>query len=679
MTRRATTERWAVIALILVAWALRWVALLDVPPGWRDDDLIELYTFSQRIVDEGPVLYFPGASGHEPLYHALRAPVLALAGINQASARWVSASAGTLATLLTWAVGRRLLGRRVGLLAGALVAVSFWGLMYSRVAIRHIGALPWMLTAIYWASRQARDARTSPAAVAGVAVGIAGALLTYYAGRLLPALLLAVLPLVAPLRRRWRGYLLGIALGLLAATPMFWAASQLPGADARVGELAVPLRALRSGDIRPLVQTTWTTLGMAHARGDPEWLYNVSERPVFGQLGALAFYTSLAGLLIRWRRPSVRVLLLWLAVGIAPAFISLPPSSYGHTILALPAVYLILATGVDEAWTRLERQMTHADPLPAPSPALRGARARTLALLAARTALPIAVLAIVASRDLDGYFRQWPAHSMVRFLYRADYRALAAFLDARPSLAGCTVGSMLFGPWDKVALQTDLAREDAGLRWANPERAIVFIGGEATQIFLQDEGTRQPALQDLLAISPQIEAPRGMQGYAVAPVLTPDQAAKTDAGGMSLAEQPFAGALALEAVAIEPPTGNDEPVWVITWWRVVGPLPLPAEELVPNPPPPGVYNGPRLKVFAHLYVAGEQAAAGGEPVASDDGLWVDPYTLQPGDLVVQWHRFGPTRASDTGYRLVLGLYDPLSGARWLTAAGNDSVAVDLSP
>ncbi len=89
-------ERWGAIALVLLAWALRWVLLMDVPPGWRDDDLIEVYTFSQRILETGPVLYFAGASGHEPLYHTLRAPIIAFAGINQASARWLSAVASTL-------------------------------------------------------------------------------------------------------------------------------------------------------------------------------------------------------------------------------------------------------------------------------------------------------------------------------------------------------------------------------------------------------------------------------------------------------------------------------------------------------------------------------------------------------------------------------------------------------
>ncbi|HQE92017.1 MAG TPA: glycosyltransferase family 39 protein [Anaerolineae bacterium] len=632
MKRLKPWERRSVLAMLLLAWGLRWAALLDVPPGWRDDDLIELYTFSQEILKSGPQLYFAGASGHEPLYHTIRAPLLALAGLNQASARWQAAVFGMLAVLLTWAVGRRLFTREVGLLAGALVAVSFWALMYSRVAIRHIGVLPWALLAIYSAWRVLQDEHPPRAAAWGMAIGTTGALYTYYAGRLIPALLIVAWPVVGGRQGRWKPYLAALTGGVLLAVPMFWAAAHIPGADARVGELAVPLRALQTGNWKPLLQTTWTTLGMAHATGDPEWLYNIAERPVFGLAGALLFYLGILTRLGHLKQANARWLLLWLGVGIAPAFISLPPSSYGHTILALPAVYILMAMPLKAAarrwpWT-------------------------TIPLFAL-------TLALVAGRDLPDYFVKWPQAPLVRFLYRADYRALAQYLDGHPTVEDAVVGSFLYGPWDKVAVETDMQRQDVALRWVNPERALVG-GAEPLRFYVQDENKRAAQFQALLDAAPRLEAPAGMQGLWLSLPEPPAKALTVDIDGATLAERPFAGALALQAVA-----WNDD-LTLTAWWTVVGDLPLPPQELIANPPPPGLYNGPRLSIFAHL------VAADGTWVTGDDGLGVDPYSLRVGDRVVQVHHFTPPEDAPPGpYTLSMGLYDPLTGERWQLPNGAD--------
>lgn len=655
MTRRLRTgERWVLVALLLAAWGLRWVALAEVPPGWRDDDLIELYTFSQRVLEEGPTLYFPGASGHEPLYHTLRAPLIAAAGLNLAAARWMGATFGTLSVLLTWAVGRRLFTREVGLLSGALVAVSFWHLMYSRVAIRHIGALPWMLLALYWGWRTLQDERPPPAgAPLGIILGTGGALLTYYAGRLIPALLLVALPVVGCKKGRWRPYLIALALGLVLAAPMFWAAAQLPGADARVSELAVPLRELRAGNLRPLLQTTWTTLGMAHARGDPEWLYNVPERPVFGAVGALLFYLGIVTRLAHPKQANARWMLLWLGVGIAPAFISLPPSSYGHTILALPAVY-ILTTMPMKAAARRWRW----------------------------TAVPLIVLTLgaVTARDLPAYFGNWPRRSMVRFLYRADYRDLARHLDAHPEIEHAAVDSLLHGPWDKVAVRTDMQREDVALRWVNPGRALVFrdtpVSRDTALPFYVNPEHLHPRLRPLVELG-AFEGEVGALHRRRLPTLRPpEDAVRHDVEGEPLVAQPFAGALALEAVSWETAPRPGGTAWVKLWWEVSGDLPLPPEELISNPPPPGVYNGPRLSIFAHLWAAGADKGGDEQFLGGDDSLGVDPYSLRPGDHIVQVHRFDvPADGGPGPYTLAVGLYDPLTGQRWPLPDEGDQIVV----
>ncbi len=105
-------------------------------------------------------------------------------------------------------------------------------------------------------------------------------------------------------------------------------------------------------------------------------------------------------------------------------------------------------------------------------------------------------------------------------------------------------------------------------------------------------------------------------------------------------------------------------------WRVEGDLALPDMPLISNPPPPGVYSGPRLAVFAQLL-----DGAGGM-VAGDDGLWVDPQTLRDGDVFLQRHYLtAPDGASPAA--IVFGLYDPMTGERILTTDGPDHITLQL--
>ncbi len=640
--RIESLERWTLLAILLITWGLRWAALMDVPPGWRDDDLIELYTFSKRILEMGPQLYFTGASGHEPLYHTIRAPLLGVAGLNQASARWMAASAGLFSVLITWALGRQLFARSAGLGAAALLSVSFWNLMYSRVAIRHIAALPWMLAAIYWAWRELNEPSPGWPPPIGIAVGTAGAILTYYAGRLMPAFLFAALPVLWINIRRWPRFLGALGTGVLLAAPMFVAAANAPGADARVSEIASPLHAVAEGNFKPLIQTTLTTLRMFHATGDPEWLYNISERPVFSNIGTILFFVALFIHLLTIKQRKSRLLLLWLVTGLSPAFISLPPSSYGHTILAMPAVYLILA-----------RLISLVQPYHKHLP----------------LAMSTLCLVVIGWRDLPDYFIRWSNHSMVAFLYRADYRALAQHLDDHHEIENAVIGSMLYGPWDKVAVETDLKRATPALRWVNPERSLILTTGVTTRLYFQHEGTRHPAIQSYLADAELLSAaPTGMEGFQLTreAVQPRPPYLRIDCEGTPLADQTFKDALTLIAVEID--DTSEHHLTLKLWWRVKRRLPLPPFELIPNPPPPGIYSGPRLKVFVH--------GTGGEGQATldvDDDIGVDPYTLRAGDTWLQVHELDKTEDNSKNQRIRVGLYDPKTGVRWKLPDGRDVI------
>ena len=635
-------------SLFILTWGLRLCCLETVPPGWRDDELINIHALSGELLAGHFPLYFTGASGHEPLYHYLHAGLHAVLGFNVLSGHLLSAALGTLTVALTFALTRRLFGRTTAAIASLALSTSFWSLMYSRTAIRHISLLPFALAAFYllWRKKPGFFRKTRFLLV-GLTVGIS--LYTYPAARLLPVLLVLFAAYLAlfhrdQFSRSWRGFLLALIVVGMLTLPLAVvivqgrseAAAQGIGADARLAELAVPLRELRAGNPRPLLENVWTTLGMFHATGDPEWLYNIPGRPVFNLLGGALLWAGVALCLRRWRQPRYFFLLLWFALGLLPAFVSTPPASLSHTILAQPVAYILPALTLTEIyrWIKLRHSL----------------------LFIVHCSLFIFLIAN-GLRDLRDYFVTWPQHSMVRFLYRADYRETAHYLDAHPEIAAVAVSSALLGPWDRLALGVDTRRDDIAIRLFNPERALIWVAEPQSAIrnsyvLLTSWPDPAPLIGGFLeagAYPPEAISPR-LTLYTLPAIPNPQSPIPNSptpnpqfANGLELIESHWLTKKSL----------------LLTTWRVAAPLDLPPIPVVANPPPPGVYSGPRLAVFTHLL------APDGVFVAGDDGLWVDPLTLRPGDCFVQAHCLTlPPDAPAGPYTIELGLYDPLTGERW---------------
>jgi 4-amino-4-deoxy-L-arabinose transferase-like glycosyltransferase len=643
---RSRIGHWSLVIVLLLTWGLRLCCLDTVPPGWRDDELINISALSGELLEGRFPLYFAGASGHEPLYHWLHAGVLAVWGFNPLSGHLLSVALGTLTVALTYALARRLFGRAVALGASLALAGSFWSLMYSRVALRHISLLPLALAVFYLLWRglespvshlQSQARRFAPL---GLVLGVS--LYTYPAARLLPVLLIVFGGYVtlfyrARFRCHWRGLLLALVIAALVSAPLWVAivrgrgeaAEQGAGigADARIAQLAVPLRALLDGDPRPLLENVWTTLGMFHATGDPEWLYNVAGRPVFNLLGGALFWAGAALCAFRWRRPRYFFLLLWLGVGLAPTFLSIPSASLSHSILVMPLAYILPILVLVEIKSQISDLKSRI----------------RLPLFAICYLLFVLFLASNIVRDLRDYFVVWPREEMVRVLYRADYREAARYLDAHPKIADVAVSSTLLGPWDRLALDVDMRRDDVGVRLFDPGRALVWNGGdEPSTVLLTAWPPPSAPIDDFL------ESPEAISSHltrytlpSISSLQPPIFSVTRFANGLELIDARWIGESDL-----------------LTLWRVAEPLDLPPVPIVANPPPPGVYSGPRLKVFAHLL------AANGTQVAGDDGLWVDPLTLRPGDCFVQVHHFAVS--ADGSYSVRLGLYDPKPGEemRW---------------
>ncbi|MEZ4518956.1 MAG: glycosyltransferase family 39 protein [Chloroflexota bacterium] len=317
---------WAVV-LALLGFFLRVWQLDSVPPGFRDDELIETLVISQNILDGDIALYYPDASGHEPLYHMLNALFLAWFGAGALGIRLLSAFIGTLTVPLTYVLGRKLFGPGVGLAAAGVLAVSFWGLIYARVGIRHVLTPPFALAAFYffWRGLSAPDNTADserffarllgPGAGSFLAAGLCLGLgfYVYFAGRgvpLVPVAFAVYLALFAfPLfRSRWRGMALMLGVALVLALPLTMAIRQQPEAEGRVGELAQPVIDAQAGDFSLIIEQAIAALTTAHSGGDPEWLYNIPGRSIFGPVSAAFFWIGVVLAAFYALHPFIRLL-----------------------------------------------------------------------------------------------------------------------------------------------------------------------------------------------------------------------------------------------------------------------------------------------------------------------------------------------------------------------------------
>jgi len=671
--RLSRVEWIAFVVLVLVTWALRLCLLEQVPPGWRDDELINIRAISGQVLSGQFPVYFSDASGHEPLYHYLHAGILKALGFNVLGGHLLSVILGTLSIVLTYALCRRLFGRLAAVLASWSLTTSFWSLMYSRTAIRHISVLPFAL-AIVWLMplfhenpriREIpggdRDRKLKRWTIIGVLMGTS--LYTYPAARVLPGLLLVLAIYLAIFHkalflRHWRGIVLALAITIAMWVPLgaaigkgrSEAAAMGIGADARLAELAVPVRDLLAGDPKPLLANIWTTLGMFHRTGDPEWLYNIPGRPLFNPLGGILVWTGVLFAILHWKEPRYFTLLAWLGLGLLPTFASIPPSSLSHTILV--------------------------QPLAAIFPALVLSNATTTAFVARRPikvwAFPLCGTIVALSlltntyRDLHDYFTVWPSRGMVRFLYRADYRQVADYVNTHDESRDFAVASNLMGPWDRLALAADIKRTNVAIRLFDPGRVLLYPHTESHKflIIIPYSLELNPLVEAALTAGTKIrqEDTFPFRVFEPASAVISQRSISSD---LPCETTRFANGLTLTNCALSDiTTGTAE--GLLTLWEVSRELDLPPIPIVANPPPPGIYTGPRLMVFAHLLTSD------GELITTDDGLWVDPLTLRAGDEFFQIHRFTiPYAAAPGPYSVAIGLYDPRTNTRWqiLDSAG----------
>ena len=375
MSRRSML--WGMVAVLLVAAALRLVAFGQVPPGLYHDEAYHGLDALQ-ILEGNLSLYFHANNGREPLFIYLIASTVGLLGKSPFALRLPSFFVGMLTIAATAAMGRALFSRRVGLLAAAVLAVTVWHVHLSRVGFRAV-LLPLFIALTAWqvALGVKGDGETGRQGsrgkwhwiVAGVFYGLS--FYTYTAARFTPVALavfgIYVLgvrsvtrnlqsPILRPCSGQasnpqlWRVIgMAGLAVLVVLVPLAIYTAGNLEVVLGRPGQVSVFNPTINGGDPwGTLGAHTLRTLGMFFVQGDRIWRHNVPWRPIFDPvLGGTFLLGAVVALRSARRDAATGFVLIWTAVMSLPTLLAEDAPHFLRAVGVLPVVVLLPALGLD--------------------------------------------------------------------------------------------------------------------------------------------------------------------------------------------------------------------------------------------------------------------------------------------------------------------------------------------
>lgn len=587
-----TFLRWATAVLLLAAF-FRLYALQDVPPGLAQDEILDA-DIASFIRHGENAFFFREGYGHEPLYHYLAVPFAPLLGDNYLASRLPSVYLGMVLVALCLRWAKREFGGVTAVATGALLAVSWWPVVFSRLGIRPISEpVVLLLMAWCWPRRPW---------LAGFFLGLC--FYTYTGARvlfLLPLLLLflsltihySLSTLHSQLSTiHTSSFLKLFSASLFTYLPMGLTLWLDPTLQQRLEQLDGPLQALRQGNFQPIFASTAATLGVFSFTGDPRWTYTLPHRPLFGVVTAVLFYTGLFLALRHIRQPRFQFILAWLAITLIPSAITPDAPSTVRLVGAIPVVYLLPA-------------LAFASLLPLLAAYLPAFSFRSVLYASSCTLL----LLVVARTWLDGFVR-WPSQPDTFQKYQTTLLEMAYKWREAPPLGPPVLADAYFEPIDADSFRRDVG-VDPQARWVQTGAygvagAVVFPGGRNGRFYVPEYAPVPPDLLAVAGINPTPIYRNAHSPFFAIYQLPP-------APNIPLLPTPITleNKITLLGYTIAP-LQNQE-IQVFTYWRVEDTLPA------------------DLASFMHLLGPTENI------LAQYDGLDAAATTLQPGDTFVQKH------------------------------------------
>lgn len=492
-------HRFFLLAILLLAFALRVIALDHIPPGLSHDEAYNGVTAIQ-VLNGQRAIFFEINKGIEPLIIYLEALAFAAFGIGPVPMRLVNIICGMLTVALVYPLTARLFNRRVALLAMAGIAISFWAIFVSRLALRAVILPPLLMLTIYlyWRFLSQKSPFTLRYSLFIILTGLAAGatMYTYLSSRFVPLLIIAIFGFQLLLRRVTRRHWLGLALLFFIWAAMFaplaayfWQhQASFTERSSQVSTLPYAL----NGDFGPMLRHTLRTLGMFTVHGDETDRYNLDSRPVFDWLNGLLFYVGL-GLalfsLLRRPRPaalgaspflgrdnprgcpigadpaaSSAFVLLWLVVMLLPGFITDDSPHFLRTIGAMPAAYILWAVGVESIRSQVSDFTFYTT---------RVSLWNVLRFTPASLFILFLILFNIVYTSYN-YFVRWAAAPGARSIYGADVAEVAQFLKTAPDKDLPVISAEYYRDLDPFRLALHTHNQPPFVLWFDGRQTLAF-------------------------------------------------------------------------------------------------------------------------------------------------------------------------------------------------------------
>jgi len=356
------------LLILALAAFLRFFELTTIPPPLHFDEAMNGNDAMENLETGRIGVFYPQNGGREGLYINIETALIYFFGPEPWLLRLPAAIFGILTVWGVYLLAAELFSVPIGLLACFFIATSFWHVLFSRLGLRAIGAPLFAVWTVYFlldAMRRAHNGRPATARVVVAGALCALGFYTYIAYRVTP--LLAAIVFVYWLAESRREALRPLAVftltALAGAAPLAYYFVRHP--DALLHRSAEVSIFHKAQPLNEFFANISKTVQMIFTRGDFDWRYNISFRPVVFWPVALLFAAgaiiAIVALCRRGRRFPYALLLAWLALGAVPAVLSSEnmPSAI-RSIMMIPAIFTLAAVAAYRAYewlaTRAPRQ-----------------------------------------------------------------------------------------------------------------------------------------------------------------------------------------------------------------------------------------------------------------------------------------------------------------------------------